>query len=333
VELPFQSTHAMVYREEPIRFQHGSTTLGGTLCLPVSRPPPYPAVAYVSGSGPSGRDGWGSLPPLWAMFAQRGIASFAWDKPGVGESTGDWRAQTNADRADEVVQAIQVLKQHPALHPRKIGLWGISQAGWVLPLVCMHVPDIAFLIAVSVPAGTGAEQELFRVAHGLPADGFSPAETAQAVAFTKQRLALMQQHADYAAIEALQQQVANEPWFAPLGWLDQGVYEFLQANAFSSPQPLLAHIHCSVLAIFGARDTIVDVQESVAVYTRLLREAGNNDVTIKIIPDADHAIFPSKTGGLNELNQAFAQPIKVFAPRYLETIGQWVQERVAAPGE
>jgi hypothetical protein len=266
------------------------------------------------------------------MFAQRGIASLAWDKPGVGESTGDWRGQTNADRADEVVQAIQVLKQHAALHPRKIGLWGISQAGWVLPLVCMHVPDIAFLIAVSVPVGTGADQERFRVAHGFPADGFSPTETAQAMAFTNQRLALMQQHAPYAAIEALQQQVANETWFAPLGWLDQSVYEFLQVNAFSSPQPLLAHIHCPVLAIFGARDTIVDVQESVAVYSRLLREAGNNNVTIKIFPEADHVIFPSKTGGMSELNQAFAQPIKVFVPGYLDTMGQWVQERVEALG-
>lgn len=323
----------LTYREATIQFHHGSTTLAGVLCLPTHTSPPYPAVVFVSGSGPAGRDGYTSLPPLWATFAQRGIASLAWDKPGVDQSTGDWRTQTNAERASEVIQAIEFLKQRADIHPHKIGLWGISQAGWVVPLVCMQSPDVAFLIAVSVPVGTGAEQELFRVAHGLPADGFSSADTEQAVAFTTRRLALMQQNAPYAEIAALQQQVAHQPWFEPLGWLDEHAYTFLKANAFTSPELFLAHIVCPVLAIFGARDTIVNSHESATVYAQALRQAGNSDVTIEIFPDADHVIFQSKTGGMNELSQSFAQPSKVFAAGYLETMGEWVQKRVRAKTE
>ena len=315
------------YREEAISFQNGHTKLAGLLCLPAS-PGPFAAIAYVGGSGPAGRDGYGILHSHWEEFARRGIASLSWDKPGVGESTGDWKVQTNQDRASEVIAAVQFLKGRNDIDPNKIGLWGISQAGWILPIAYSISPrDIAFMIAVSPPVSTGAQQELYRVEHGLPADGFSPADTAKAVAFTKQRLALMRKGTPYTAVAKLQSEVENESWFGPLGKLDEGTYEFLKANAFFSPRSLLEQITCPVLAIFGDKDTIVDFKESARVYARALRKAGNRDVTIKIFPNADHVIFPSKTGGGKELEQAFQRPTKEFAPGYLETMGDWLQKR------
>lgn len=315
------------YREEVIHFSDGPDHLTGVLCLPYGHAP-FPVVAYVAGSGPAGRDGYGVLPPHWEAFARRGIASLAWDKPGVGESTGDWKSQTNQDRAREVVAAINFLKGRPEIDPRKIGLWGISQAGWILPIAYSMAPkDIAFIISVSGPVGTGAEQELYRVSRGLPADGFSAADTEKAVAFTKRRLALMKAGAPFEQVDELQREYEKEPWFAPLGKLDRGAYEFLKANAFFSPRPLLEKITCPVLAIFGEKDTIVNARESSRVYAEALRKAGDRDVTIKFFPDADHVLFPSKTGGEKELDRSFQRPQKVFAPGYLETMAEWVQKR------
>lgn len=190
---------------------------------------------------------------------------------GDGHSTGDWHAQPNDDRAREALAAIAFLHGRPDIAPTKIGMCGISQAGWVLPVMCALSDAIAFLIAVSTPVGTGAEQELFRVAHGLPANGYSADDTAQALAFTRLRLDLLRADAPYATIAEAQRRVAMERWFEPLGWLDEDVCAFLKAGVFVSPRPFLPAIACPVLAIFGERDTIVDANESARVYAKDLR--------------------------------------------------------------
>ena len=119
---------AKQYRQQAIRFQNGEVDLAGVLCLPHGSPP-YQAVVFIHGSGPAGRDGLTMFPPMWETFAQRGIASLSWDKPGVGESSGDWRFQSAIDRAQESLAAIQFLQQHPEIDASRIGFWGSSQAG------------------------------------------------------------------------------------------------------------------------------------------------------------------------------------------------------------
>jgi len=316
--------------EESICFRNQVDSLAGILYRPRG-PGPFPAVAFVAGSGPSGRDGYSSLPPIWDAFARYDIASFAWDKPGVGGSSGDWRSQTNEDRAKEVVAAIEQIRQHPAIDGDKVGVWGISQAGWVIPLICSMDPHVAFVIAVSVPVGTGAQQEFYRIAHCLPADGYSAKETQKAVDFTRKRLALMDAGAPYERVAELQREVEGESWLEEVGKLDEANYRFLQANAFVSPQPRLPSIQCPVLAIFGERDTIVNVPESVQILEHVLRDAGNRDVTIRVLPGVDHVIFKSATGGMRELDRSFFQTsIKPYPPEYLELMSCWVRERTSS---
>src|SRR5262245_2447126 len=75
-------------RMEEVRFRSGGNMLAGVLVLPAT-PGPYPAVAFVLGSGPADRTYSGTAPHLWTHFANHGIACLAWDRPGVGKSTGD----------------------------------------------------------------------------------------------------------------------------------------------------------------------------------------------------------------------------------------------------
>ena len=78
---------------QDIAFTHGTNHLEGTLVLPPKRGP-HPLVIFIHGSGPASRDGYTMYPSIQAHFANKGIASFAWDKPGVGKSTGTWKDQT-----------------------------------------------------------------------------------------------------------------------------------------------------------------------------------------------------------------------------------------------
>ena len=72
-----------------------------------------------------------------------------YDKRGVGASTGDWNAATLDDLADDTVAAFDYLKARPEIDPRQIGLLGISQAGWIMPIAGVRAKDVAFIINIS----------------------------------------------------------------------------------------------------------------------------------------------------------------------------------------
>ena len=92
-------------RSEPAQFEVPRATLAGTLHLPDGAGP-HPAMVMLQGSGVADRESVGFFPPIRAAFLDAGVGVLSWDKPGVGESSGDWRARTLFDRADEALAAI-----------------------------------------------------------------------------------------------------------------------------------------------------------------------------------------------------------------------------------
>jgi uncharacterized protein len=63
-----------------------------------------------------------------------------------------------------------------------------------------------------------------------------------------------------------------------------------QKSLLVQPKRNLSAVHCPVLAIWGADDTLVPARESAAIYRQSLAAAGNHDVTIVVFPHADHSI-------------------------------------------
>src|SRR5262249_38081113 len=118
---------------EEIQFRHGDNLLAGSLHRP-ARPGRHPAVALVLGSRAQDRADGGAGAALGRPFACSGLVCLAWDKPGVGRSTGDFNAQTFRDRAEESLAAVRFLRQRPDVCPEQVGLWGHSQGGMVAPL-------------------------------------------------------------------------------------------------------------------------------------------------------------------------------------------------------
>lgn len=75
-------------------------------------PLPQPGLVLVDGSGDGIADGWGSaVDPLVLC----GTVVLTHDKAGCGDSPGDWRTQSLADRADESLAAAALLSSHPAV--------------------------------------------------------------------------------------------------------------------------------------------------------------------------------------------------------------------------
>jgi fermentation-respiration switch protein FrsA (DUF1100 family) len=75
-----------------------------------------------------------------------------------------------------------------------------------------------------------------------------------------------------------------------------------------NPAHFLTKVYCPVLAIFGEKDTSIPVDKSIALYKQYLGKAGNEAITIKVFPNAGHAI---------RIGEA-------FAPGYFELMLNWL---------
>jgi pimeloyl-ACP methyl ester carboxylesterase len=308
-----------------VSFRSGDNTLKGALVLP-SQPGPHPAVAFVHGSGSLDRNDWTLHPPLREHLARHGVASMCWDKPGVGASGGDWTRQSFRDRAQEALDAAQLLRQRKDIDRRHVGLWGISQGGWICPLAASLSPDIAFLILVSAPAGTIEEQDLFRVEQGMRADGLPEEDIDKARAFARRRIEFLRS-APFDKLEAAQREVSDQRWFKDyVHRLGPKEFAFGAKNIAYDGRPALERVSCPVLVVVGERDTIVPARASAARIKEILTKAGNKDVTVKIFPEADHFLYLTKTGGPQE---TLAEGrVKRLAPDYLSTLSDWLGSRV-----
>jgi hypothetical protein len=138
----------------PAYFDAAGVHLAFTLDLPQGKGP-FPAVVFGHGSGRVTRD---RLKFAADEFTRMGYAVLRFDKRGVGESTGQFVFVGTRDSptvfpelASDIEAGVRFLRTRTEIDPRRIGISGWSQAGWILPIVARDVPDIAFMVIMSGP--------------------------------------------------------------------------------------------------------------------------------------------------------------------------------------
>lgn len=147
-----RATRCCAGRTEPFRFERAGTTFRGTLHLPAGEGP-FPAAVWVHGSGRSTRDQAMQFP---GFLVSEGFALLVYDKRGVGDSGGSYAMPDGSTfgipflerRAEDVREAARALGAHPNIDARRVGLFGVSQAGWVAPQAARS-DDIAFTVILS----------------------------------------------------------------------------------------------------------------------------------------------------------------------------------------
>jgi pimeloyl-ACP methyl ester carboxylesterase len=304
-------------RGEVMSFIHGNHRLVGDLLLPMGAGP-HPAVVTVFGSGPGGR----SLYDWPARFAAAGFAFYSYDRPGCGDSTGDWQAMDFADRADETLSAVAGLAAHPAIDPGRIVLFGGSQGGWVAPAAATRSSAVAAVVTFSGPGVSPAVQEEYRIGRALTAAGLSTRDVAAGVAYTRFMYDRLRA-GDPAA--AILRDIGSHP---DVAWLPQVRAEhdsvegldFVRRILDYDPLPALHALRCPLLAIFGAADTLVPVADSVRLIEQALAVSKHPDAQIVVFPDCDHGIRPVTPG----------QPITSAhrAAGFFELIIGWLARRL-----
>lgn len=164
---------------EEIKFTVNGKELNGILI----RPPvesPCPAIVLLHGSDRSGKDD-----PYYIEHAEQmvrsGFAVLRYDGPGWGGGSGQGQGfETLEYRAEEAIAAIKYLQSRPDIKPNAVGLWGVSQGGWICQMSAAAYDGVAFIIPVSGPGVTPAEQEAHRVEMESRAAGFDEDEIAKA---------------------------------------------------------------------------------------------------------------------------------------------------------
>ncbi len=317
--------------DQEIVFPSGSFRLVGDLKLPGGKGR-YPVILFVHGDGPNDRTSGGTYEPIMERMHQSGYATFAWDKPGTGESTGEIdRSRLLEQRAQIVLDAIAVLKERPEIDAQQIGLWGVSQAGYVMPMVLSRSKDVAFMIAVSCPGGPGVDQGAYLVSQQAICAGLAE-DDAEEVEFL---LSAVERAATYEEYLAYKEQLDAYPALADLNLLgltmdnvpeERWHVPNLKGDYFWNPMEVIEQTTIPILAVFGEKDTQVDPIQGAAAYMAALERAGNPQSRVELFPDTDHTIVWAKTGCLRERQRRSASESRNYPPQYLDTIEEWLRE-------
>ena len=322
---------ADLYREEQVSFRNGDTMLAGRLLIPSTKGP-HPAVILLHGSGPQDRNGYLSIMRFAAdHFARHGIAALIYDKRGAGASTGNWATASFDEMAVDALAALKLLQNRKDINPKQIGMWGSSQAGWVMAKATSMSKDIAFIISVSA-GGSGytvAQQELYNVATEMRANGFSPDEINQVIATRNLLFDFVRTGAGEkydAAIGKARADARIKDWLTPLSSeIDRKKRDqwFLALDIDFDPVPLWEQYEGPVLGIFGELDASTPVRQVVPIFAKALANRKNTDFAIKVFPKAHHIILEAETGSDSELDR-----LKRYVPGYFDTMTDWVRARV-----
>jgi dienelactone hydrolase len=134
--------------------------IAATLTLPPGRGP-FPAVVMAHGSGPNARD---EFQVFAAVCELLGIAVIADDKRGIGQSGGRYPGERAAPQTIDVLardaQAeARYLARLPEIDPKRVGIMGDSQAGWIIALAAAREPAIRWAVPLVGPTVTVDESD------------------------------------------------------------------------------------------------------------------------------------------------------------------------------
>jgi pimeloyl-ACP methyl ester carboxylesterase len=311
-------------REEAVHFVSGKVTLSGTLVLPGGSGR-HSAVVLFHGSGAQSRD---LVTARW--FAAQGVAALAYDKRGVGESGGDFRAVPFLELSDDGLAGIEYMKSRKEIDGKRVGVWGLSQGGWLGPLAASRSSNVSFVIAVSGPGVSPGEQMIAYYANELRAQGMSEHDVEEASSVRRDIWNYLSSGAGYEQAKTELEKARTAPWYSEAKAQQDDSFGLLKTPDelrklegrssiwFSKemnydPVPALRALRVPALFLFGDRDQVIPVAESVRAIRRVLTEDGRHDFTIREFPNDDHGmrLVGGETNGQID-------------PQYLETMRAWL---------
>ena len=241
-----------------VTFQNGDVNLAGNLWIPAGEGP-FPAIVIVHGAGKITTQDYKYFS---FSFVHQGFAVLTYDKRGVGASGGSYSRvgvedgeAVLEDLANDVLAGIEFLKSNGKIDPNNIGLFGISQGGWIAPLAASKSSDIAYIALYSGPVCTVGQEIYYSQTTGDDPGGKVEGNSLEAAS-------------DMAR-------------------------DFQGPHGFD-PLPSLEAINVPSLWMFGSLDRSIPVALSSENLDTLIEQKGK-DYSYIIYPNADHNLLDENT--------------------------------------
>jgi len=264
-------------------------------------------IVALQGAGEGTRD-FRSYTHLHDLLPPAGIGVVTFDRRGEGESTGD------SSRGRFEVQVDDALAVLRAVDAADIGLWGISQGGWIGPLAAAASDEVKFLVLVASTGVTPSEQMMYAVERQLRLAGYGDDVVERA-------LDLRRRFEDWIHTRAPEpdEQLAADLWagldedwwgqvWLPPTLLDEESRRLWIEEMDYDPRPAIAQVRVPTLLFYGDADSWTPVEPSVEAW----RAAAGADVEIVVIPGAEHDL---------------TMPDGSFAPEYEAKLVDWLTRR------
>jgi pimeloyl-ACP methyl ester carboxylesterase len=306
------------YIEEELVYENkeAGITLAGTLTLP-SGDASSPVVLLITGSGPHDRDEtiYGHHPflVLADYLTRQGIAVLRVDDRGVGESTGDFSQATSVDFASDVLAGIEYLKTRKEINPEQIGLIGHSEGGLIAPMVAVKSPDVAFIVLMAGPGLTGEEILYLQGALISRAMGATEEDIIKKRQFNEKIFFVLIEEEDSEIAEERLRQMFMEDWEKISDEKKEQIGDpevFLKAQLQSLLSPWL-----KFFLIYDPKPTSA-IEEA-------LKVGGNQNYTIKELPNLNHLFQTAQTGVPSE----YVKIEETISPVALKIISDWILEQ------
>ena len=243
-----------------ISFKNGELDLAGMLIVPEGEGP-FPTAVIIHGSGTSSRDSKWYL-TVAKHLQEEGVAVLLPDKRGSEKSEGDWRTATFEELAGDTLGAIEFIKTQDHFDYTTIGVVGMSQGGWIAPIVATKSDDVAFVVSMAGAGVTTEEQLYHEEIHNIQQMGTYPFVARLIAPITTRRIQQM---------------------------------DFWKPTAGYDPIPYWEQVEAPCFAALGENDMNVPVEESVARFESL-----ESEMLIKIYPDGGHGITDPMTGEVQD---------------------------------
>jgi dienelactone hydrolase len=337
---PVEARRLDDYRQEDVVFNNGSVRLAGNLTLPRTAGR-HPAVILIHGAG-------GTIPTrdfgYWCTyFAGHGIAVLAFDKRGGGASTGDANTATYNDLADDVLAGLTMLQKRSDIDPRRIGLYGMSNGGYIAPLAAQRSNGrVAFITVRSGSARRVGGNIAYEVGNDFRSEGFAEPEVQRGVAIRQRVTDFVIGHPvittqSWDSLKTEVMAISNERWYpwSRVLWVprvdpaDNAAVAFLnklRAEWEYDPIPHWKKVRVPVYVMLGELDRSVPTAETATMLRAALAEAGIKDATVRVFKGANHGLLRARTGYDREVRS-----LGYYVPGFQDGLISWIKQHTLEP--
>jgi hypothetical protein len=218
---------------------------------------------------------------------------------------------------------VRFAAKQPELDPTRLGIFGSSQAGWVVPRAAVESPETGFIILRAGAAISPFETVLHEIRQELRAEGLTGLDLDYAMDLRREVYALAMRGAPISATDGLVTPYLATSWYqtafgeGPISsrWSTHW-WPWAGRNLAVAAAPSLERFPGAVLWFLAERDENVPLVPTRAALERALAVSPGNDHEIVVLEGALHSfLIPGADGP------------PTYARGFFSHMGRWMAAR------